>query len=402
MIRSTRLSLKFANRGKREQLRAFLLEYRRVIGLFVDILWEREKVTALLPRQDTDSVESWLSARARQAAAKQASAIVRGCRKKQRARVWMIGKLRSEGRIAEAERLQRYHDRVTVSKPSLDTIEAELDSRFISVSWNAGTSFDGWLTIGSMGRGIKLRLPVKRTKHFNKLASRGTPHTGARLSIRSASICFDLPDPEPVTEGKTLGIDIGLIDAITCSDGQVIGSDPHGHTYQTICQKLARKRKGGKGFERACRHRSNFLGWVANQLNLEGVSVVQRENIRNLRKWKRNARTMQAWNYRELFSKIDNAASEHGVRIKKLRPAYTSQRCSACGWTWKGNRKGKLFRCSKCGHATDADLNAALNLSFDLPELSPEVHRRHPSRTGFYWGSAGREPIVPAVQQAVP
>lgn len=402
MIKSSRLSLKFVNLGKREVLAEFLCEYRRVVGLFVDMLWDRDRVTALLPLQDTSSVETWLTSRMLQCAGKQASAIVRGCRRKQKAREYMIGKLRSEGRLREANRLQRFQDRTAVSKPCLDRVEAELDSRFVSVSWDSASSFDGWLTIGSIGRGMKLVLPLRRSKHFNKLASSGIARGGARLSRASVSLCFDLPDPEPRTAGSVLGIDVGMIDAVTCSDGQTVGADLHGHTYQSICVKIARKRKGSKGFERASRHRSNFIGWVANQIDLTGVAVVQRENIRDLRRWRRSNRCMQAWSYRELFDKLDNAASEHGVRIKKLRPAYTSQRCSACGWTWKGNRKGKAFKCSRCGNALDADLNAARNLSFDLQELSEGVHRTHPGRIGFYWPVSGREPIVPAVRQAVP
>jgi len=106
---------------------------------------------------------------------------------------------------------------------------------------------------------------------------------------------------------------------------------------------------------------------------------------------------MQAWNYKELFDILDGKAAYAGVQIRLLNPSYTSQRCSECGWTWKGNRKGKTFRCAKCGFTHDADLNASLNLSLNLVELPPKIHLKHPSRAGFYWKVSGQEPIVPAV-----
>jgi putative transposase len=43
-------------------------------------------------------------------------------------------------------------------------------------------------------------------------------------------------------------------------------------------------------------------------------------------------------------------------------PAYTSQKCSACGHVHPDNRKGEVFRCLACGQTMDADTNAAINI----------------------------------------
>ncbi|MEV6841642.1 zinc ribbon domain-containing protein, partial [Streptomyces sp. NPDC051133] len=48
----------------------------------------------------------------------------------------------------------------------------------------------------------------------------------------------------------------------------------------------------------------------------------------------------------------------------KVSPAYTSQRCSACGFVSEGNRESQaVFRgkATGCGHAEHADVNAAKN-----------------------------------------
>ena len=51
-------------------------------------------------------------------------------------------------------------------------------------------------------------------------------------------------------------------------------------------------------------------------------------------------------------------------RVEKVRPAYTSQRCSACGHIAAGSRESQaLFRCVACRYACNADVNAARNIA---------------------------------------
>jgi putative transposase len=51
-------------------------------------------------------------------------------------------------------------------------------------------------------------------------------------------------------------------------------------------------------------------------------------------------------------------------RVEKIHPAYTSQRCSACGHVAAGSRESQaLFRCVACGNACNADVNAARNIA---------------------------------------
>ena len=51
-------------------------------------------------------------------------------------------------------------------------------------------------------------------------------------------------------------------------------------------------------------------------------------------------------------------------RVEKVQPAYTSQRCSACGHVDRKSRESQaVFRCTACGYACNADVNAARNIS---------------------------------------
>jgi putative transposase len=51
-------------------------------------------------------------------------------------------------------------------------------------------------------------------------------------------------------------------------------------------------------------------------------------------------------------------------RVEKIKPHYTSQRCSACGQVDPKSRESQaVFRCTACGHACHADVNAAQNIA---------------------------------------
>jgi putative transposase len=51
-------------------------------------------------------------------------------------------------------------------------------------------------------------------------------------------------------------------------------------------------------------------------------------------------------------------------RVERVNPAFTSQRCSACGLVDRGSRKSQAdFRCTACGYACNADVNAARNIA---------------------------------------
>jgi putative transposase len=51
-------------------------------------------------------------------------------------------------------------------------------------------------------------------------------------------------------------------------------------------------------------------------------------------------------------------------RVEKVNAAFTSQRCSACGQVDPKSRESQaVFRCTACGYACHADVNAAINIA---------------------------------------
>jgi transposase len=75
-------------------------------------------------------------------------------------------------------------------------------------------------------------------------------------------------------------------------------------------------------------------------------------------------------------------------RVQKINPAYTSQRCSACGHVDPKSRESQAdFRCTACGFACNADVNAARNIA-----AGHAVNARGGDRTA---GPVNREPQLP-------
>ena len=74
-------------------------------------------------------------------------------------------------------------------------------------------------------------------------------------------------------------------------------------------------------------------------------------------------------------------ALEHGILVKSVNPAFTSQICNKCGGFGERFSHNSLFRCFYCGYMANADFNASVNLhqvfwgTFPLPKK-----RKKPTR----------------------
>jgi transposase len=397
MLKSSKLTLKFGNATKRQQWSEIVDEYKRVTQRYVDLLWDCEKVPKLLNKAFIDQVPTFLSFDLRQAASKQASGIVRGVRSKQRRMKFVIAKLNKEGCFKKARKLQAKLDKLKVSKPELESIELQLSSKTHKISFGKNdTSFDGWLILSNLGTKKRLEFPLKKHKQFLKLAKTGKLKPSVRVSKNSVCVTFDMPDKPSKDKGKTLGIDIGINSLLSCSNGyQSPKQDIHGWTLEKIIEKQCRKKYNSKAFLRAREHQYNFINWSINQLNLRGIKQINVENLTYMKYKTRFKKNTRLWSYPRTFGKLGDYCSSNGVRVEQNNPAYTSQRCSRCGWTQKRNRHGERFKCAKCGFTANADLNAAVNLSLSLSDL---ITHKGCSRAGFYW-PLSQELIVPDVQE---
>lgn len=396
--RSTKLSLKFSNKQKKEELSEILDEYTSLVQQFVNYFWSQDltKLPKFCDSKTYKLFDSILGSYLRQSAGKQALGIVKGTFKKQSKRIFVYNNLLKEGKFKKAKKLKATIDQTNMSCPIVDNVEIELGGNPVVFRFEDSVNcFDSWLYV-SLSQTLlnKSYLPVKKTKHFNKMIRKGGKQTtGCRISKDYVTLTFEFEKTENVKK-STLGIDIGVVNVISCSDGQQSSTG-----LSDIQKKISRKKKDSKAYQRALTERTNFINRSVNSLNLSNVSYIRRENIKNLKKGHRSSNFLTAWTYPEIFDKLDRYCEEQNVSVIKISPTYTSQRCSECGWTRKSNRKGKTFKCTSCGHVTDADLNASKNIALNLPELGKKERLSKINIKGFYWFEKGQELIVSDVNK---
>lgn len=95
-----------------------------------------------------------------------------------------------------------------------------------------------------------------------------------------------------------------------------------------------------------------------------GFGTIQMEDLSGIKENTGFPKRLQHWTYYDLQMKIENKAKEHGIEVRKVKPNYTSQRCSRCGNIDPANRPTQAeFCCTSCGYKCNADYNASQNIS---------------------------------------
>lgn len=338
MIRRTIINLNYSNTDKTKQLNSFIDEYARVVNCYIENLWEKQIFNgSYLDKEILKEVETWLSARAKQCAGKQALQIVKSQRKKK-----------------------------NKTKPIFSGSSIELDSRFIEKQ-EGKNSFDIWIKFSSLGKGIVIILPSKKHIHFNKFNDWNIKKS-VRLRRRKdgglyCEIFFERIELEKKKEGNIIGLDCGYKKLAVLSDGRKIGAK-----LEEKIEKISRKVQKSKGFNRALKERNEYINKEIKELDISEVKEIVVEDLKNVKKGTKGKirkefnNKLQRWVYRYFLSRLEQFCEVVGVQLHRVNPAYTSQTCFACGDIHRSNRNGEIFECRRCGYTADADYNASLNI----------------------------------------
>jgi len=189
-----------------------------------------------------------------------------------------------------------------------------------------------------------------------------------------------VPDGAPITPSDFLGIDLGIVNLATDSDG----TTHSGTTVERVRRRHHRnrrslQRKGTRGAKkrlrnlagREARFRRHQNHCISKQIvttakdTKRGIALEDLTHIRSRTTVRRKHRAKHSgWAFYQLRAFIEYKATLSGVPVALVDPRNTSRTCSACGHCEKANRRDQaFFRCVHCGYSTNADFNAALNLS---------------------------------------
>lgn len=191
---------------------------------------------------------------------------------------------------------------------------------------------------------------------------------------------IDIPDEEEEHTEDFIGVDMGLTDIVSISDGTNISSNEVKdirNKYNRVrasvqskgtrnCHKLLKRLKGReRRFATIVNHRISKSLVSKAKREHKGIAIEDLKNIRwgmnSKRRNKTFRRRCNSWNFAQLRSFLEYKCKRSGVQISAIPTAYTSQTCHKCGHI--GIRNGKHFRCTHCGNIADADVNAAQNIA---------------------------------------
>jgi len=398
----THLKLDQANHGKRQKLSLLASEYILLTQVYIDWMLQREMKEPLkyasLPSQD---VPTPLSARWQRCAWQQACGIV-----------------------------QSWYSNECKKKPILKNVCIQANANVVKLEPSRTPTFDYWLRISLLNKGKPVRVPIKlydRAKEviasFEKLC------TSVTLNFRDgewyATFVVERKTKKPEPK-KVVGVDIGMVSIVSTSEGHHYGqiSEELRKRVEKSAQKRCRKqklnaclkRKGIKEVSlsdsRAEAFAKNEIGRALNsmlkKLEKEAQVAIERLSVKDMRfKSRQMNRALRASQLSYVRDKLKFKLDERGIRYRSVQPAYSSQQCSKCGFTFSLNRRNQSeFFCLFCGYSANADENAALNIAerFGDEELNKcsfrEVEtvlalrflRRHPvarsATAGPFYGDA--------------
>lgn len=423
MIRTTNHSLSFANSNKIEKYTQFLDECLSTSKQYLDYLWDNKiefeikeqkkffdikndnlEIPSMLSNPDVESkIENFktkLSGRARKCILTQVLGIIKATTEVRRKRLFVFSKLCEEG--VYNERLYLNLQKFQALKPNLDNINFEFNSICCDYEKTDGY-FNGFLQLMSIGDEFgKIRLPIKFHRN-NKKYQDWKMMNSFLIGKDFINIRWE-KEQKLKEEGSDVGGDQGKLTVLTLSDRQTTPkTDKHGHSLDSIIDKLSRKKKGSKAFEKAQSHRKNFIHWSINQLNFNNVKHIKLEEVININYGRKQCRSMSHWTNTIIRDKISSRCEVNGVRFTLQSCTYRSQRCSQCGLVRKSNRKGKVYICG-CGYSDDADFNASCNHEQILPDIPTKLRKLNLNRKGFYWKESGFYDLtgVPLTVEPIP
>jgi transposase len=262
-------------------------------------------------------------------------------------------------------------------------------------SWRKARWDEGFRIVGRRGRQWDVRrlnrkageawIPKVGWVRFRW--SRAVPPGGWHIAFAA------IPDPVPGPgNGEVVGIDRGVAVSAALSTGELLHvpglTVRERKRLRRLERKLARARRGSerrKGVRLAiarlkARETDRRKDWaekastdIARRFDTIRVEDLLIKNMTRSAKGSagnpgRNVRQKSGLNREILRSgwgllvrRLEEKATS---RVEKITPAFTSQRCSACGHVDAKSRESQArFVCTACGFACNADVNAARNIA---------------------------------------
>ena len=201
-------------------------------------------------------------------------------------------------------------------------------------------------------------------------------------------VTVNLPETTTLPTSDFIGVDFGVVNLATTSDGATYSGDgieACRSRYSRLRKSLQKaasikvaakirpkniRRKLKATSSRESRFRRDVNHCISKKLvavakdTARGIAGEDLTHIRERTRFRKQQRArMSGWAFFQLRAFVTYKAILAGVVLQMVDPRGTSRTCNACGYEAKSNRKSQAeFACGQCGHAENADVNAARNI----------------------------------------
>jgi IS605 OrfB family transposase len=352
LIRSTKCGLRFSTEKKLRDLTTVLDEYGKVVNIFIQYFWLNPEKTSKgeLLKPVVDIPETWLSARLRKVAAREAIDMINASKQR-----WKDKPLKLVMPVHKGKRMY-------VSCTIADLISTKNNGYKSEDSLR----FDAWLHIASVGNKMIMDLPIKYHKHFNKYNNIGKRLNSYIITKDYVQFSFEIITAEKRSGTECIGVDTGINALASLNNGRQYGKD-----IKDCIERVKRCKQKSSGYYQAKRALKQRIDEVAKEIIItENPDLIVVEKLKNMgfkskakRLLAKNIRrSIGTWNWKYWLKRLEAQCELNRVSFRSVAPYYTSTTCPVCGHSDRGNRSGEVFSCLSCGHGDNADINAGKNI----------------------------------------
>ncbi len=223
--------------------------------------------------------------------------------------------------------------------------------------------------------------------NINPIFSRELPSVPTSLTVIKdsadryfISFVVEIPPQNLPKCDSSVGIDLGIIDFATLSNGEKIKAPKplkkKLKKLRKLQRNLARKTKGSKRRELARRRvaklnakikdtRTDFLHKLSTKIIRENQTIILEDlNVSGMLRNRKLSRAISDLGWRSFRTMLEAKSVMYGREFRVIdRWEPTSQTCSCCGF--RGGKQELSIRewtCLNCGAVHDRDVNAAVNI----------------------------------------
>ncbi|WP_160241667.1 RNA-guided endonuclease InsQ/TnpB family protein [Acinetobacter indicus] len=183
-------------------------------------------------------------------------------------------------------------------------------------------------------------------------------------------LVVDSPKQDKPTATKAVGIDLGLKDIATCSDGTIISNPKFYHQYEQklgIAQRARNKKRVRALHAKIANCRKDHLHKASTQLVKDNALIVVGDLRANKLVKTKMAKSVLDTGFSALTTMLKYKCENAGVMFEEVNERFTTQTCSSCGTITASSPKGRadlrirVWEC-ECGSVNQRDLNSAKNI----------------------------------------